>query len=122
VLDERLRCLLDDGRWPDLASFDPHDDRQFDAVAGRLLERFRRRHDAEAFALLMRLTRGRLLDIATRLLTRQAPDVQPADLVEDLLRRLFNDRARTPVAAGGFFDEARGLMDRHARRLSAHSD
>ena len=117
MLDERLRCLLDDGRWPDVASFDPDDDRQFDAVARRLLERFRSRHDAEAFALLMRLTRGRLLDIATRLVARRAPDVPPSDLVEALLRRLFNDPAPRPVPAEGFFAEARGLMDRHARDL-----
>lgn len=122
MLHERLRFLLDDGRWPDVANFDPEDDRQFDAIARRLLERFRRRRDAEAFALLMGLTRGRLLDIATRLVARRAPDVPPADLVEALLARLFNDPAPTVAPAAGFFDEARGLMDRHAQRLATRRD
>ena len=122
MLDERLRTLLDDGRWPDAANFDPEDDRQFDAVARRLLERFRRQHDAEAFALLMRLTRGRLLDIATRLLARRAADVPPAELVEELLRRLFNTPPPNLAPAASFFEEARGLMDRHVQRLSRFTD
>ena len=46
--------------------------------------------DAEAFALLMRLTRGRLLDIATRLAAAGAVPA-PAALVESVLAHLFND-------------------------------
>jgi hypothetical protein len=120
VLQDRLRSLLDDGGWPDVARFDPDDERQFEAVAHRLLQRFARHRDAEAFALLISLTRGRLLDIATRLCASLASDVPPAELVEALLARLFNDPAR--AAAAGFFTEARVHMDRLARELATRSN
>lgn len=124
MLHDRLRCLLDDGGWPDAASFDPDDDRQLDAVARRLLGRFLRRRDAEAFALLLLLTRGRLLDIATRLSARLEADVPPAALVEALSARLFN-ADDTPAAAAedmGFFAEARRAMTALARSWSSRSD
>jgi hypothetical protein len=110
VLQDRLRSLLDDGGWPDVAGFDPEDERQFDAVARRLLRRFAHRRDAEAFALLMRLTRGRLLDIATRLAASRGSEVPPAALVEAVLARLFNDPP-AGFESMGFFQRTRELME-----------
>ena len=110
MLQDRLRSVLDDGGWPDVAGFDPDDERQFDAVARRLLVRFVQRRDAEAFALLMRLTRGRLLDMATRLAASRGSEVPPPALVEAVLARLFNDPP-AGFEANGFFKQARELME-----------
>lgn len=110
MLQDRLRSVLDDGGWPDVTDFDPEDERQFDAVARRLLRRFAHRRDAEAFALLMRLTRGRLLDMATRLSASRGSVVSPAALVEAVLARLFNDPAPGSESTG-FFKQTRELME-----------
>ena len=110
MLQDRLRSVLDDGGWPDVAGFDPDDDRQFDAVAHRLLQRFAQRRDAEAFALLMRLTRGRLLDMATRLAASRNGAASPAALVEAVLARLFNDPP-SASESNGFFKQVRELME-----------
>jgi hypothetical protein len=119
VLQDRLRALLDDGGWPDLARFDPDDEQHFDAVTRRLLQRFARQRDAEAFALLMQLTRGRLLDMATRLAAGLSSEVPPGALVEAVLARVFNDPSTATTA--GFFTEARGLMTRFAREAATRS-
>jgi len=111
VLHELLHRVLVEERWPCAASFDPDDDAQLDDVARRLLERYAARRDAEAFALLMHLTRGRLLDIATRLAARPGRELTPASLVEAALRRLFNDPPRSAEAPGGFFAVARRQME-----------
>jgi hypothetical protein len=110
VLQDRLRSLLG---GPEADRIDLHDDRQFDEVAHRLLRRFAHHRDAEAFALLMCLTRGRLLDIATRLAASRDGAASPGALVEALLARLFND---PPPASdsNSFFKQARELMDRLA--------
>jgi hypothetical protein len=120
VLHDRLRSVLDDGGWPDVTRFDPDDEVQFDAVARRLLERFARQRDAEAFALLMQLTRGRLLDMATRLATGLGCEIAPGTLVEAVLARVFNDPS--PAAAAGFFAEARDQMGRLAREAATRSN
>ena len=123
MLQDRLRSVLDDGGWPDVADFDPEDERQFDAIARRLLHRFAHRRDAEAFALLMRLTRGRLLDIATRLAASRGSDLAPAALVEAVLARLFNDPPAA-LLSNGFFKQSRELMEalthRDATRPNGH--
>jgi hypothetical protein len=119
VLHDRLRSLLDDGGWPDVARFDPDDERHFEAVTRRLLQRFARRRDAEAFALLMQLTRGRLLDMATRLAAGLGSEVPPGALVEAVLARVFNDPS--PATTAGFFTEARGLMTHLAREAATRS-
>ena len=119
MLQDRLRALLDDGGWPDLAGFDPDDEQHFDAVTRRLLQRFARQRDAEAFALLMQLTRGRLLDMATRLSAGLGSEVPPGALVEAVLARVFNDPST--AATAGFFTDARGLMARLARETATRS-
>ena len=117
MLQDRLRSVLDDGGWPDPGDFDPDDEGQFDAVARRLLRRFAQQRDAEAFALLMGLTRGRLLDIATRLTAGQPSAAPPSALVEALLARLFNDPP-TDLESNGFFQHVRGLMEGLSRSIT----
>jgi len=116
VLDDRLCRELDEGRWPGAAAFDPANDLHVDELAGRLLERFRLDRDAEAFALLIRVTRARLLAIARRLTGRLPRAAAPADLVDGVLRRIFNDPGQVPTAAGSFLVAARGLLEQQARR------
>jgi hypothetical protein len=123
VLRDRLRVLLDDGAWPDLRDFDPDDERQFEAVVRRLLERFALRRDAEAFALLLSLTRGRLLDLATRIAATAPTELRPAELVEGTVARLFRDPPAF-AAPANFFAHARRSMEQLARanstRLHGH--
>ena len=110
MLDDRFRRVWATGRLPSLESFDPGDDAQLDALAELLLTRFRDEGDAEAFALLMTVTRGRLLQLARRLLARVARGDRPEDIVEGVMRRLFADRCRALPLVAGFLVLARGLM------------
>jgi hypothetical protein len=121
VRDDRLPSGRDYGRWPGAPCLDPHDDLQFDELAGRLLERFARKRDAEAFAQFMRLTRARLLDIAGRVCARLPRGGPPDALVEAVLRGLFNEPRRIPPAAGSVLVAVRGLLELEARRGSARA-
>ena len=116
MLDDRFHRELDRGRWPDPAAFDIHNDLHLDELAGRLLERFGRDRDAEAFALLIRVTRDRLLAIARSVARRIARDARPQDLVDGALRRLFLEPA---LLGGSFLVMARGLLELQARRLGS---
>ena len=115
-MDDRFHRELDRGRWPDAAAFDIHNDLHLDEMASRLLERFERDRDAEAFALLIRVTRGRLLAIARSVARRLAREAAPQDLVDAVLRRLFHEPI---LAAGSFLVLARGLLEQQARHLAS---
>jgi hypothetical protein len=114
LLDDRFLGELDDGHWPDVTSFDPCNDLHLDELAGRLLERFGHDQDAEAFALLIRLVRSRLLEIAVRVAARLPEGGSPEHLVEAVLGRLFNRPDRVPPACS-FLVCARGLLEQEAR-------
>ncbi|MBM3985601.1 MAG: hypothetical protein FJ296_07945 [Planctomycetes bacterium] len=116
MLDVSLAAGQDDGRWPGVPCLDPHDDLQLDELAGRLLERFARKHDVEAYAQFMRLTRARLLDIAGRVCTRLPRGGPPDALVEAVLRGLFNQPRLIPPADGSVLVAVRGLLELEARR------
>lgn len=122
MLDDRFCRELDEGRWPDAATFDPANELHVDELAGRLLERYRRDRDAEAFALLMHVSRGRMLAIARQLAGRLAWRGTPAELVESALRRLFNEPNQVVPAGGSFFVVARGLLEQQARFRLAHAN
>lgn len=115
MLDGSFTRELDEGRWPDAASFDPGNDLHVDELAGRLLERFGRDRDAEAFAALMQLTRGRLTTIARCVAERLPHAAPPPRLVDAVLRRLFNDPDQVLARAGSFLVAARGLLEQQAR-------
>lgn len=119
MLDPRFLAELGDGRWPDAASFDPGNDVHLDELATRLLERFARAGDAEAFALLIRLVRARLLEIAASVARRLPGAGPPEHLVEAVLGRLFNRPLVPP--AGSFLVSARGLIELEARRPHPHA-
>ena len=119
MLDDRFRSELQRGRWPDATAFDPRNDLHLDELAGRLLERFWRDRDAEAFALLIRVTRSRLMAIARRLGARMPRAAPPGVLVDGVLRRLFNEPAAVGVPAGSFLVVARGLLEQQARRTAS---
>jgi len=114
MLDERYRRVWSEESLPRLEAFDPRDDAQLEAAAEHLLARFREEHDAEAFALLMELTRGRLLSIARRMLARLARSERPEALVEGVMARLFTGRCRALPLACSFLVLARGLMHQQA--------
>ena len=116
--DDRFLAQQDDGLWPDATCFDPHNDLHVDELAGRLLERFRRQHDVEAFAQFLRLTRARLLDIAQRVSARVPRGGPPEALVEAVLRGLFNEPQRIPPATGSLLVAVRGLLELEARRVA----
>jgi hypothetical protein len=116
VLDNRFHRDLLHGRWPDAAAFECDNDLDLEELAGSLLERFRRNRDVEAFALLMRVSRGRLLAIARSVARRLAWDASPQDLVEGALGRLFTEPACACVPAASFLVVARGLLEQQARR------
>ena len=122
MLDDRFRRVWTTGRLPSLESFDPGDDAQLDALAEMLLARFRDDGDAEAFALLMTVTRGRLLQLARRLLARVARGDRPEDIVEGVMRRLFADRCRALPLVAGFLVLARGLMSQQLGEGQAAPD
>ncbi len=111
-MDDRYCREMD---WPDAASFDPANDLHVDELAGRLLERFRQDRDVEAFALLIRVSRARLLAIARRLAGRLPRAGAPSALVDGALRRLFNDPGQVAASAGSFLVAARGLLEQQAR-------
>ena len=115
MLDNRFHREFLHGRWPDAAAFDCDNDLDLEELASRLLERFRRNRDVEAFALLMRVSRSRLLAIARNVARRLAWDVSPQDLVEGALGRLFAEPACAVVPTGSFLVVARGLLEQQAR-------
>jgi len=115
VLDNRFHRELLHGRWPDAAAFDSDNDLHLDELASRLLERFRRDRDVEAFALLMRVSRDRLLAIARSVARRLAWDVAPQELVGAALGRLFAEPGCVGVPTGSFLVVARGLLEQQAR-------
>ena len=119
MLDNRFHRELLHGRWPDAAAFDCDNDLHLDELASRLLERFRRHRDVEAFALLMRVSRGRLLAIARSVSRRLAWDASPHELVEGALGRLFTEPACVAVPTGSFLVVARGLLEQQARCRAA---
>ena len=115
MLDNRFHRELLHCRWPDAAAFDSENDLHLDELASRLLERFRCNRDVEAFALLMRVSRGRLLAIARSVARRLAWDVPPQVLVEGALGRLFAEPTCVGVPTGSFLVVARGLLEQQAR-------
>ena len=119
MLDNRFPRDLFGGCWPDAAAFDCDNDLHLDELASRLLERFRRNRDVEAFALLMRVSRGRLLTIARSVVRRLAWDASPQELVEGALGRLFAEPTCVGVPTGSFLVVARGLLEQQARRRTA---
>jgi hypothetical protein len=121
VLDDRVAPGQEDGGWPGASGLVPRDDLQLDELAGRLLERFAARRDAEAYAQFMRLTRARLLDIATRVRVRLPGRGPPEALVEAVLRALFNEPRLVPPASGSVLVVVRGLLELEARRSPARA-
>jgi hypothetical protein len=69
----------------------------------------------EACALLMRVSRGRLLAIARSVAQRLAWDASPQELVEGALGRLFAEPTCLGVPTGSFLVVARGLLEQQAR-------
>lgn len=103
------------GAWkalhPDAdVAFDVDDELQVDDLACHLLERFRSRGDAEAFALLFELTRPRLLRLAAQLLDTTPDDERAHALVGALMRSMHGDGRAAPPRLSGFAVLAAGRM------------
>jgi len=100
VLDNRFHRELLRGRWPDAAAFDCDNDLHLDELASRLLERFRRNRDVEAFALLMETVAA---------LQREGKDVIQGSLVKDTIKRKqpqFNEEYHGYNSFGRLLEDA----------------
>ncbi|MGQ0552948.1 MAG: hypothetical protein ACT4PU_06985 [Planctomycetota bacterium] len=117
-LDERYRRVWNDAQLPRLADFDASNDLHLEELADLLLQRVQDLRDAEAFALLIELTRARLERMAARLVNRlpaRAP--APQHLVQAVLRRLWRELRGRRAPALGFLLLSHGLMEQELRRL-----
>lgn len=90
-LVKRMRSIPDLRRSPLLDAFDPGNDLHVDEAARVLLERFRRKNDAEAFTILFELTHERLHEIASQISRRLSPSADPDDLASAFMARLFSE-------------------------------
>ena len=83
------------GTRTDDGGFDPTNDEHLEALACRLLSRFRDSDDVEAYILLVELCQDRLHQVALGITRRLGLMIDPDDLVATFMARLFTD-ARTP--------------------------
>jgi RNA polymerase sigma-70 factor (ECF subfamily) len=115
VLAERLQGRDWADALPHRSDYDGHDDGHVDAVAGFLIERFRRANDVEALSLLYELAHVRLYAIARQVTRQLGIAIDPEDLVAGFMTRVFVDVRRPLPRVHRFLGLAHTAMRNDAR-------